>query len=195
MPDEIKRGTGNEFVADDMVANNFSLVFNKAPFFTLNIQKVNLPGLSVDPNIHPTPYVDRPMPGSKILFEELRVTFVIDDFLNTWGILHDWLNSMDPMRFMGQIEKDKDDHREKTPDSWNFRYYNSIIPEGSLYNDASLIINDAMGIPKVKMNFIDLFPISLSGLNLDTAASSNDQITADATFKYWYYNIEKAPNI
>lgn len=189
----VNKGTGDFLVEEDLTPNNFSLVFNKSPKFSLNIQQVNLPGLSVESPRQNSPFADRPLIGSKVSYDDLVATFVVDKYANTWIQLHDWMAAMDMLKFGPdkQKYKDKGDHRQFLTDLPDIKETNSIIPGGSMYNDATLIINDAAGIPKIHVDFVDIFPTSLSDLNLSTIMESDEQITAQVTFKYWYYSFRK----
>ena len=44
---------------------------------------------------------------------------------------------------------------------------------------------------QIKVTFQDLWPVTLSGLQLDSSVAEVDYVTADATFAYTIYNVER----
>ena len=43
----------------------------------------------------------------------------------------------------------------------------------------------------MKVTFEDLWPVTLSGIQLDSSVAEVDYITADATFAYTIYKVER----
>ena len=44
---------------------------------------------------------------------------------------------------------------------------------------------------QIKVTFQNLWPVTLSGIQMDSSVAEVDYITADATFAYTIYNIER----
>jgi hypothetical protein len=60
----------------------------------------------------------------------------------------------------------------------------------SLMTDATVTILTNKNNPKLRVNFKDVYPLSLSGLTYNTQISDTEQLTATATFKYNIYEFE-----
>jgi hypothetical protein len=45
--------------------------------------------------------------------------------------------------------------------------------------------------PKLRVNFINIFPVSVGSLDFDTTLSAEEHISASASFRYDYFTIEK----
>ena len=58
------------------------------------------------------------------------------------------------------------------------------------YSDASLFIYNSQFNEVARVDFLDVFPVSLSTINFDATDSDIQYVTAEATFKYSIYNIE-----
>jgi hypothetical protein len=67
----------------------------------------------------------------------------------------------------------------------------SLHKEKPQYSDASLTILSALNNPRLKVKFMNLFPISLSPVKFSTTQSADLVITAVASFKYHLFNIER----
>ena len=50
----------------------------KVEFFTV---AANIPGINMGEAIFPTPFKDIPIMGDKLTYENLEITFIIDEFL------------------------------------------------------------------------------------------------------------------
>ena len=60
------------------------------------------------------------------------------------------------------------------------------------YSDATLTLLSNLNNPIMRINFVNMFPITLSDIMLDTKNSADDVITSDASFMFEYFNIESA---
>jgi len=58
------------------------------------------------------------------------------------------------------------------------------------FSDATLTILSSSFNPTIRIKFYDIFPTSLSSFVLSAADSPENIITADATFRYTYYDVE-----
>ena len=63
----------------------------KVEFFTT---EVNLPGITLGDAIFPTPFTDIPVMGDKLTFDNLTVSFIVDEFLENYISIHEWMTSI-----------------------------------------------------------------------------------------------------
>jgi len=70
--------------------------------------------------------------------------------------------------------------------------YDPRFPEADekkKYSNATLsVLNSAMR-PKFEVEFNNIFPVSLGGIDFDSSVSSMDAFVVDVTFAYDYYEI------
>jgi hypothetical protein len=59
------------------------------------------------------------------------------------------------------------------------------------FSDASVVLLSSSNKPYYRFNFHDVFPTSISTFIMNTQDDPSTIITADATFRYTYYDVEK----
>jgi len=62
---------------------------------------------------------------------------------------------------------------------------------GPQYSDATLTILSSSNIPLYRFKFYEVFPTSISSFSMSSTDTPDNIITADATFRYTYYDIDK----
>jgi len=190
---------GTQYIKKSLVKNKFSLAFNKTKEFSLNVQRANIPGINVPAVQTDNPFIDRYIYGTKPQYEDLIIEFVVDDILNSWGMIHDWLRSFAPkeMTFDTSLEERTrfDSYRKDLPDIEDLQFEGNVIPDGTLFDDATLIVNNSGNIQELQLTFKDIFPTGISSIPLDVAAESDDLAICTATFKYWYYTLARKGEI
>ena len=72
----------------------FRLNFDRLPYLTFFCMSVNLPGVSSQNTVQPTPFSDLPIPGDKIIYEELSISFLVDEDYRSWLSVHDWIRGV-----------------------------------------------------------------------------------------------------
>jgi hypothetical protein len=147
----------------------FLLTFSRISTVQYFCQEVNLPGVSLGEVNRATPFLDMFSPGTKLTYDPLDITFTIDEELKSWTNLYDWFTSMaDPDGFEGR------DHPRELQNNKHF-------------SDATLTILSALNNPLLRVNFTNVFPLTVSDINFDTKLSADTIITAKATFRYQSY--------
>lgn len=158
--------------------NKFQLNFARAPSLQFFTQSVNFPGLSMNDVPRATPFVDLYEPGEKVNYDTLNITFLVDELLTSWFEVHDWIRALTfPTDFreyqkLGQL----------SPDT------NQNFPQ---FSDCSITILNSAQKPTFRIKFVDCFPIALSTLIFSTTDDPNNILTADATFRFAYFDIAK----
>ena len=160
--------------------NKFIFSFARAPNLQYFCQSVTVPGLSIGEAMFNTPFVDLFSPGDKPMYDLLNLTFLIDEDLKSWLEIHDWLRAMS--------------FPEGYADYKNMSKLNKIagnLPKFPQFHDASLTLFSSSNNPRFRFKFKDAFPTTLSTFVINSADSPDEILTADATFRFAYYNVEK----
>lgn len=139
----------------------FLLTFPSVTDTTFFCQKVNLPGVQSNELPRQVPNLDLYVPGTRLSYSTLDITFLVNENLSSWKVIHDWL-------------------RDNTVDH-QFHYRNV---------DAMLIILSNQNNPKIRIKYSNVFPITLGDLEFDTTLSAENHISSTASFRFDYYNIE-----
>lgn len=155
----------------------FKFQIKKSPNVNFFVQNVNLPGISLIPTETANPFVNIPYSGDHINYDNLLISFKVDEDLNNYKEIHDWI------RQLGFPEK--------------FEEYRKIASH-PLYSglgtksDISLLILSSSRNPKYDIVFKDAFPVSLSSILFDTTNQDVSYLEATATFRYTSYDINPA---
>jgi hypothetical protein len=150
--------------------------------------QVNLPGISLADNYsQPTPFRNIPLPGEKLEYEPLAVTFLVDENLENYQEIHGWLRGLG---FPGGHKEFKTllaGGSDRFPTSKPTTKFNA--PDtGAIFSDATLNILTSKNNPVTEVRFNDCFPISLSSLQYNQQATDTDYLTATVTFNYKLYD-------
>ena len=165
-----------------LTPSGFSFQVQRAPKVTYYGNLVTLPGLNLPYVVQNTYLKEVPYPGDQLVFEDLRLRFLVDSNLENYMEIQNWL------RGLGFPESLKEIYEFQEQDS----PYNNGQPERSqlnLYSDGTLTILDQLNNPKFKVYFKDLFPINLTTLTFDATLRSEEFFTAEVSFKYTIYEI------
>ena len=159
--------------------SKFLLGFVRLPYMNYFCTKVNIPGLSAGEALQQTPFIDAPVPGDKMVYDPLEITFLIDEPLYAWTSIQDWIEGM-------TFPEDFDQYKNL---SMQQRIRLTSIGAKPQYSDAQLTILSNKNNPILQVNFTDVFPIALSSIHYGTEMTAEQVITGTATFKFTNYDI------
>ena len=162
----------------------FKLVLTKTPKVDFLCQSANIPQISMGTAIQPTYLKDIPVPGDKVLYDDLNVRLLVDEKMENYLAIHKWITGLGYPESIGQYRQLKTD--DKRTDR---RVNDSADPLYFQYSDATLQVLNSNYKPSVLINFKDAFPVSLSTLDFDVTTRDYNYFTAEVTFKYTIYNI------
>jgi hypothetical protein len=161
--------------------NKFILTFGRTPNVQYFCQSLSVPGISLSEVPTFNPFLDIYSPGEKAIYDLLNVTFIVDEELKSWLEIHNWIRAMTfPKDFteyagLSRLNKIAGISADKKPQ----------------FSDASIVLLSSSNTPLYRFNFHDVFPTSISTFLMNAMDDPDTIITADATFRYTYYDIEK----
>ena len=161
----------------------------KVEFFTVG---ANLPGISAGVVTHATPFKDIPTMGDKLTYENLSISFIVDEYLENYISLHNWMIGIGFPQKRDQFRTYRD-VTSNTPAGGGTPTVDRIgkaTADRALYSDAFLQILSNKNNPIVEVNFQNVFPTSLGDLTYTQGATDVEYITVDATFQYQIYKFE-----
>jgi len=162
-------------------ASKFLLSFERLPYLTYFCSKVNIPGINSGTATQQTPFIDRPVPGDKMIYTPLEITFLLDEPLWSWTTIQDWIKGITFPENFAQYKNLSNQQRIQ------LQVKNST-PQ---YSDATLTVFSNKNNPILTVNFTDVFPISISSIQFDTAQPATDVMKADATFRFTNFDISR----
>jgi len=162
----------------------FKLILTKTPKVDFLCQSANIPQISMGTAVQPTYLKDIPVPGDKVLYDDLTVRFLVDEKMENYLSIYKWITGLGYPESLGQYDQLRKD---------DFRTNRLIGDDGDplyfQYSDATLQVLGSNYKPTVLINFKDAFPISLSTLEFDVSQRDYSFFTASVTFKYTIFDI------
>ena len=150
--------------------NKFDFVLKRIPNFTFLVQSVNLPGLTLASTAINTPFSTISVPGNQITFATLSLTFMVDEDMQSWYELYDWIIQLGNPKGYNKVGT-----LTGKPGSVT-----------STTSDATLYVKTNSNNPNFQFNFIDVYPTELGEMSFATT-DNQEFITSTATFNYGYY--------
>jgi hypothetical protein len=147
----------------------FLLTFNRIQTVQYFCQSVNLPGVSLGEVNRATPFLDMYSPGTKLTYSPLEIEFLIDEELQSWKNLYNWFLSM------------------ADPDGFEARDGSRELQSIKHFSDATLTILSGLNNPIIRIQYLNVFPLTIGDIQFDTTQSADNLITARATFRYQSY--------
>ncbi|MDP7368000.1 MAG: hypothetical protein QGH83_12190 [Candidatus Pacebacteria bacterium] len=162
----------------------------KVEFFTIG---ANLPGISADVSNVTTPFKDIPMMGDILAYENLSITFIVDEYLENYTSLHNWMTGYGFPKSREQFStfRDETSNTPATPKAkTSAETVKRATPDKAIYADAFILILSNKNNPIIEIAFQNVFPISLGALDFTQTATDVEYITTTAEFAYQIYEIK-----
>ena len=161
----------------------------KVEFFTVS---ANLPGITLPTTPYPTPFKDIPLMGEKLDYANLSISFIVDEYLENYISLHNWMVGIGfpEKREQFQIYRDVTSDTPARGGTPTVDLIGKAVPDIALFSDAFIQILSNKNNPIVEVNFENTFPISLSALDYTQNATDVDYMVATADFAYQIYEIK-----
>ena len=173
---------------------SFRFKCTKLPEVEFTCQTANIPGISLGSATQPTPLVDVAIPGDKLSYQSLDISFLVDENLNNYKEIHDWLLGLgfpnNHTQFADLQTTGSDRFPGSTKDTATVgRQPRAPLAEGGTYSDATLTVLNSKNIAKTEIRFQNVYPTSLSSLSYDVRQTDIDYIQANVSFQYMNYDI------
>jgi hypothetical protein len=154
-----------------LTANQFKFNTSRIPILSTYVTGVNVPSIEfISADLNTAFGVNIPTATGKFIFEDLTISFLVDEELESWREIYEWLRRLGPMNDESQ---------------------------DIMYNDCNvsttvgeLIILNSAYKPKYTYSFYNMFPISLTGFSFTTTSADSIQLSSSVTFRYSYYDIK-----
>lgn len=161
--------TGKPEDTNYLASNYFQFHIDRIPNFTYFVQSANLPMLSTRAINQPATLGTFPkIPATNFIFDDIQVTFLVDNKMRSWLELYNWMKSMGNLK----DTKSQIDHHDK-------------------FSDASLLITNSAYQPILKIHYYYIFPNTLGSINFTSTAQTTEPVICSANFSYSYYEIEE----
>ena len=163
----------------------------KVEFFST---AATIPALALSDVIVPTPFKSIPMMGDQLTYDNLAISFIVDEYLENYLSIHEWMTAIGFPKNRTQFSQFKS-NTSNTPStasspSNDIGDVQKPTSVNALFSDATLTVLSNKNNPIVNVFFRDLYPIAMTGLSYNQAATDVEYLTAEITFAYQLYEIE-----
>ena len=169
----------------------FKFTITKLPKVEYFCTAANIPGISIPSPTQPTPLADIPLPGDTISFDDLSVTFMVDENLENYREIHGWMYGIgfpiSRTQFGALVDAGKDRFPTQGKDSLKTdpgKVKYGAKPLGPIFSDATLNVLTSKNNANIEVRFSDVFPTALSGLDFNQQADDVNYLSATVSFKY-----------
>ena len=188
IPNAIDRQPDN---ANNLTPNKYRFSLLKLPETIYKVTEIVLPGISIESTQISNPVNYFNIGSGKNNFENFTLNFLVDENLRNYIEIFNWITGIGhPEDFEGYKKLIREDNLSLNPnkskvENTRFQYG---AEEYNIYSDATLTLLTNVDRPNIHIMFKQMFPISLTGLDLSNADAST--LKESVTFVYDSYTIE-----
>jgi len=163
----------------------------KVEFF---VTAVNIPGISLGTATVSTPYKDIPLPGEKLEYGNLSIEFLVDEYLENYISLHNWMTGLGFPQDREEFKtyRDVTSNTPATPAGaaqFDIGKVGTATPDRAMFSDAFIMILSNKNNPILEITFEDIFPVSIGDLDYSQAATDVEYLTVTSEFAYKIYTM------
>jgi len=130
-------------------------------------QTANIPDVSMPTTEVASPFRNLPIiPSGGVTFGDFSVRFIVDEDLVNYNSIYKWIR-----------------------DNGNADQMQRTTKESEIYTNGQLNIVTSQYNPAFVIDYRDIFPVNLSGLQFDATMTDVEYITAEVTFKHQQFFI------
>jgi hypothetical protein len=174
----------------------FKFSILKLPKVEYFCTSVNIPGINLGGNLsQATSLKDVPLPGDKLTYEPLQMTFLVDENLENFQEIHGWLVGLgfprDHAEFRNLLSSSNDRFPTRNASNISTEAGKSkfaAADAGPTLSDATLTVLSSKNNAQLEVRFRDVYPTGVTGLQYDQQANDVDYLTATVSFNYLIYD-------
>ena len=172
----------------------FRFKCSKLPKVEFFCQSANIPGIGLGLASIDTPLKSIPFPVDEVTYQDLAISFLVDENLENYKEIHDWIIGLGAPQNHTQFSDLRATSSDRFPGTSSSNAITGQataepLPESSMYSDATLTVLNSKNIAVTEIRFHNIFPTSLGALSYDVKASDVDYLAAGVDFSYMYYEI------
>ena len=156
---------------------SFDVSFSRLPAVQYFCQRISLPTVVLGETNEPSPFLNLPLEGDTLTYEALSLSFIVDEDLQNYISIYEWMTALGFPREYGQFAVLKEPSTGSTT---------------TKYSDLTIVLHTNKSNPNYRIRFTDCFPTSISSIQFDATPTGMDPIIVDATFNFrGQFDIEK----
>ena len=152
-----------------------------------------MPAINLGEAVFPTPYKEIPVMGDTVSYDNLSISFIVDENLENYIEIHEWLTAIGFPKNRNQFSSFRSS-TASTPiatqgTSDDIGDVQPATSARGMFGDAILTILTNKNNPVVEVRFQDIYPVALGALDFTQTATDVEYITVTADFSYKIYDI------
>ena len=159
----------------------FKFLIERIPTVEFFCQTVNLPEISIGSRQIETRVKAYNTPGDKMTFGDLNLTFLINENMDNYYEIYKWMKGLSNPQHEDEFFNYLSGLKNEVGRTDSFR---------KATTDARLLVLDSNFNTITTTIFMDVFPVSLSGVRFSADPTDIDYVTADVTFQYTLLEFE-----
>ena len=172
----------------------FRFKCSKLPKVEFFCQTANIPGIGLGQADVETSLKSIPFPGDKVTYQDLAISFLVDENLENYKEIHDWIIGLGAPQNHTQFSDLRATSSDRFPGTSSSNAITGQatadpLPESGMYSDATLTVLNSKNIAVTEIRFHNIFPTSLGALSYDIQASDVNYLQTAVDFSYMYYEI------
>ena len=172
----------------------FRFKCSKLPKVEFFCQTANIPGIGLGEAEVDTPLKTMPFPGDKVTYQDLAISFLVDENLENYKEIHDWIIGLGAPQNHTQFSDLRATSSDRFPGTSSSNAITGQatadpLPESGMYSDATLTVLNSKNIAVTEIRFHNIFPTSLGALSYNVQASDVNYLQTAVDFSYMYYEI------
>ena len=178
---------------DYLSPTQFKFNIHQLPKVEFFCTAANVPAISLGEAVFPTPYKEIPVMGDTLTYDNLSISFIVDENLENYIEMHDWLTAIGFPKNRNQFSTFRSS-TASTPiatqgTSDDIGDVQPATSARGMFGDAILTILTNKNNPVVEVRFQDIYPVALGALDFTQTATDVEYITVTADFSYKIYDI------
>ena len=178
---------------DYVSPTQFKFNIHQLPKVEFFCTAANVPAISLGEAVFPTPYKEIPVMGDTLTYDNLSISFIVDENLENYIEMHDWLTAIGFPKNRNQFSTFRSS-TASTPiatqgTSDDIGDVQPATSARGMFGDAILTILTNKNNPVVEVRFQDIYPVALGALDFTQTSTDVEYISVTADFSYKIYDI------
>ena len=173
-------------------SNQFKVYLSLFPKTEWFVVRANIPGVTLGQGVQATRLIDMPIVGDKLTYEDFYMTFIVDEKLENYRELHNWLMNIGFPQSYSQFDSSirPDGTVRPTGQTTDARVPGfGKVSDRDLYSDITLFILSSKNNPVVNIKMFESFPISLTNIEYSQQESDTTYAECTVTFAYSFFTM------
>ena len=173
-------------------SNQFKVHLSLFPKTEWFVVRANIPSVTLGQAVQATRLIDMPVIGDKLTYDQFYFTFIVDEKLQNYMELHDWLINIGFPERHTQFQSQTRTDGVTRPVGKTFDTKVAGFGKESdrdLYSDITMFILSSKNNPIAVIKFFESFPINLTNIEYSQQLTDTTYAECTATFAYTLFTI------